>query len=320
MDFKDYYQTLGVEKTATEAEIKKAYRKMARKYHPDVSKEKDAEAKMKEVNEANAVLSDVEKRSAYDKLGNGYQSGQDFQPPPNWDEGFEYSGQAGATPGASEFSDFFANLFSQSAHQGFTARTSKPTRQDGEDKHARVMIDLIDAYQGSTRTIQLQVSGLDATGHVQLKEHLFKVHIPQGVKESQMIRLAGQGAPGFAGGKDGDLYLQVHFNADSHYRIDGRDVYQTIPVTPWEAALGATIKMPTPSGAVEVKVPAASKAGQKLRLKARGIPSNQSSVAAGDLYIVLEIALPPADTDQARLLYEQMSQQLSFNPRQHLGV
>ncbi len=316
MDFKDYYQTLGVSNTANEDELKKAYRKMARKYHPDVSKEKDAEARMKDVNEANAVLSDPEKRAAYDRLGTQHKSGEDFQPPPDWDAGFEYSGQGQAGANASDFSEFFSNLFRQSA--GASGAGSR--QMAGEDHHAKIMIDLSDAYHGATRGITLQASELDAKGRLVVKDRTLNVRIPKGVKQDQMIRLTGQGSSGFAGGKAGDLYLQVHFKPDANYRVDGSDVYVTIPVTPWEAALGASIKVPTPAGVVEVKVPAGSKAGQKLRLKARGIPSNQSTAIAGDLYILLEIVLAPADSDQARKLYETMAQQLAFNPRQHLGV
>ena len=319
MDFKDYYQILGVAKTATEDEIKKAYRKLARKYHPDVSKEKDAEARMKEVNEAKEVLSDIKKRAAYDQLGNSYKSGQDFSPPPNWDAGFEYSGQGQSNPNTADFSDFFANLFRQSAASASSGRGSA-SQMAGEDRHAKVMIDLSDAYNGAARDINLQTSTLDTQGRATIKEHTLKVTIPKGIKEAQMIRLAGQGAQGYAGGTAGDLYLEVHFKPDANYRIDGRDVYETIPVAPWEAALGATIKIPTPSGIVEVKVPPSSKAGQKLRLKARGIPANQSGAEAGHLYVVLEIALPPANTEQARKLYETMAAEISFNPRQHLGV
>ena len=316
MDFKNYYQTLGVSKTATEDEIKKAYRKMARKYHPDVSKEKDAEARMKDVNEANAVLSDAEKRAAYDRLDKQHKSGEDFQPPPDWDAGFEYSGQGQAGANASDFSEFFSNLFRQSSG----ARTNGARQMAGEDHHAKIMIELSDAYHGATRSITLQTSELDAQGRIALKERTLNVRIPKGVKQDQMIRLAEQGSPGFAGGKPGDLYLQVHIKPDPHFRVDGSDVYVTIPVAPWEAALGAFIKVPTPAGVVEVKVPVDSKAGQKLRLKARGIPSNHSAAIAGDLYIELNIVLPPANSDGARKLYQAMAQELAFNPRQHLGV
>ena len=320
MDFKDYYLTLGIAKTATGDEIKKAYRKLARKYHPDVSKEKDAEARMKEVNEAYEVLSDTEKRVAYDQLGSNYKAGQEFNPPPNWDEGFEYSGRGQSKQNTADFSDFFANLFHQSAGAGSSNGRGSASQMVGEDRHAKVMIDISDAYNGASRDITLQTSALDSQGRATAKQHTLKVTIPKGIKSEQMIRLTGQGSPGYAGGKAGDLYLQVHFNPDSNYRIDGRDVYETIPIAPWEAALGASIKVPTPSGVVEVKVPPSSKAGQKLRLKARGIPANQSGAEAGHLYIVLEIALPPANTERARKLYETMAAEISFNPRQHLGV
>lgn len=312
MEFKDYYQTLGVEKTATADEIKKAYRKLARKYHPDVSKEPDAEARMKDVNEANAVLSDPEKRAAYDQLGSRYQNGQDFQAPPNWDAGFEYSGDGQSGPSAAEFSEFFANLFSQTGR----GRQSRANPIRGEDHHAKILIDLLDAYQGNTRAIVLNKPFTDEHGRVALKEHTLNVRIPKGVKEGQRIRLSGQGSPGYAGGPAGDLYLELQFKPNDLYRVDGKDVYVTVPVTPWEAALGASIEAPTPTGKVQLKVPANSQTGKKLRLKERGIPGNP----AGDLYVVLEVILPTADTTKAKEAYEAMATALPFNPRENLGV
>lgn len=311
MEFKDYYQTLGVAKTATADEIKKAYRKMARKYHPDVSKEPDAESRMKDVNEANAVLSDPEKRAAYDQLGSRYQGGQEFQPPPNWDAGFEFSGGDSTGAHMDGFSDFFANLFGQAGG----SRKAGGYQMRGEDHHAKILIDLADAYQGATRAISLHTSQLDAQGRVAMKEHTLNVQIPKGVKEGQHIRLAGQGSPGVGGGTAGDLYLEIHFNPDPRYRVEGRDVYETVPVAPWEAALGATIETPTPSGPVHVKVPAGSQGGRKMRLKGRGIPG----AAPGDLYVVLEVVLPPADTDKARAVYESMARELAFDPRRKTG-
>ncbi len=311
MEYRDYYQVLGVAKTASAEEIKKAYRKLARKYHPDVSKEPNAEAHMKEVNEANAVLSDPEKRTAFDQLGS-HQSGQDFQPPPDWNTGFEYSGSGASTADAAEFSDFFANLFSQTGHH----RKPRSNQMRGEDHHAKILIDLRDAYEGSTRVITLNAPQEDEHGRVTMKEHSLNVKIPKGVKEGQHIRLSGQGSPGFGGGKAGDLFLEIHFKTDAYYRVEGKDVYQTLPVTPWEAALGATIEAPTPSGNVQMKVPAGSQTGRKLRLKGRGIPGE----ILGDIYIVLEVVLPPANTDKARQLYEKMARELPFNPRQKIGA
>ncbi|MEQ6916542.1 DnaJ C-terminal domain-containing protein [Halomonas aquatica] len=312
MEFKDYYQVLGVEKTATPDEIKKAYRKLARKFHPDVSKEPDAELRMQEVNEAKAVLADPEKRLAYDQLARQYRSGQDFQPPPDWDAGFEFSGGGFEEADLGEFSDFFANLFGQGGRAG--GRRGYQMR--GEDRHAKVVIDLEDAYHGATRAITLQVPRLDAQGRVLSREHTLNVRIPKGVKAGQHIRLSGQGGPGMGGGPAGDLFLEIHFTPDPLYRVEGRDVHQRVPVTPWEAALGASIETPTPSGVVKVKVPAGSQSGRRLRLKGRGIPGPEP----GDLYVELEVVLPPADTDRARELYETMAQELAFDPRQRRGA
>ncbi|XKH60567.1 DnaJ domain-containing protein [Halomonas sediminis] len=312
MEFKDYYQVLGVAKTATTEEIKKAYRKLARKFHPDVSKEPEAEQRMQELNEAKAVLSDPEKRLAYDQLAQQYRSGQDFQPPPDWDAGFEFSGRGFEEADFGEFSDFFANLFGQGSRAG---RRGRSYQMRGEDRHAKINIDLADAFHGATRAITLQVPELDAQGHVVSREHTLSVRIPKGVKEGQHIRLTGQGSPGVGGGPAGDLYLEIHFTPDSRYRVEGRDVHQRVPVTPWEAALGASIETPTPSGMVKLKVPAGSQTGRRLRLKGRGIPG----LEPGDLYVELEVVLPPADTDKARELYKTMAHELAFDPRQRRG-
>lgn len=316
MEFKDYYQTLGVAREATADEIKKAFRRQARKYHPDVSKEPDAEARMKDVNEAFAVLSDPEKRAAYDRLGKDFRSGQDFRPPPNWDAGFEFSGPGFAGAEAADFSDFFAELFGSSRmgrggmHRGahFHAR--------GEDHHAKIELDLEDAYQGATRPIILNAPHMDERGRVVLAERNLKVRIPKGVHEGQVIRLAGQGSPGVGGGQNGDLYLEVHFKPHPRYRTEGRDVYATLPLAPWEAALGASVKAPLPDGTVEVRIPEGSQSGRKLRLKGRGIPGTPP----GDLYLVLEVVLPPASSPKAREIYQTMARELAFDPRRDLGV
>jgi curved DNA-binding protein len=310
MEFKDYYSIMGVARDATQDEIKRAYRKLARKYHPDVSKEADAEARFKELGEAYEVLKDPEKRAAYDQLGANWKAGQDFRPPPDWDAGFEFSG--GYQEG-SAFSDFFESLFGRAAAghaggPGFRAR--------GEDHHARILIDLEDAFQGATRTITLHAPQLDGQGHVRTRERTLNVRIPRGIRQGQHIRLAGQGTPGFGGGVAGDLYLDVEFKPHHLYRVDGRDLYLDLPLAPWEAALGDRVKVPTPEGIVDLTIPAASTAGRKLRLKGRGIPGKP----AGDLYVVLQIALPPADSESARQLYRTMQQKLAFNPRSGLGV
>lgn len=315
MEFKDYYKTLGVSRDATAEEIKKAYRRLARKYHPDVSKETDAEQKMKEVNEANAVLSDPEKRAAYDQLGQGrgFQPGSDFQPPPGWDAGFEFRGQGSNGAQAADFSDFFAELFGK--QMGAGARQAHQ-RMRGEDHHAKIMLDLEDTYHGATRSLTLRMPKLDSQGRTVLADHTLNVRIPKGVHGGQVIRLAGQGGPGHSGEAAGDLFLEVHFKPHTRYRIENKDIYATLPVAPWEAALGATVKIPVPDGQVEVRVPENSQSGRKLRLKGRGIPA----ATPGDLYLVLEVVLPPATTPKEREFYQTMAQELAFNPRQNLGV
>ena len=313
MEFKDYYTIMGVKRDATQDEIKRAYRKLARKYHPDVSKEPDAETRFKEIGEANEVLKDPEKRTAYDQLGSNWKAGQDFRPPPDWNQGFEFHGGGFTDADASQFSDFFESLFGR----GF-ARSGGQTRfhARGEDTHAKVLIDLEDAYHGATRTLTLRHTELGPDGRPRVKERTLNVHIPKGVRQGQHIRLAGQGGAGVGKGKPGDLYLQVEFRPHPLYRVEGRDVFLNLPVAPWEAALGAKVKIPTPTGTVDLKVPPGSSDGRKLRLKGRGIPGKPP----GDLYSVIQIALPPADTAAAKAAYRDMAQALKFNPRARLGV
>ncbi len=315
MEFKDYYKTLGVAREATADEIKKAFRGLARKYHPDVSKEANAEEKMKEVNEAYTVLSDPEKRAAYDNLGQArnFQSGSGFQPPPGWDAGFEFSHAHGDGSQAADFSDFFAELF------GKQMRGRPPYgehKMQGNDHHAKIMLDLEDAYHGATRSLTLRAPKLDNQGHVIFDDHTLNIRIPKGVHAGQIIRLAGQGGSGMAGERAGDLFLQIQFNPHPRYRVDNKDVYASLPVAPWEAALGATIKIPVPDGFVEVRVPENSQPGRKLRLKGRGIPA----ATPGDLYLLLEIVLPPVVSDKERGIYQTMAREFAFNPRQNLGV
>jgi curved DNA-binding protein len=307
LEFKDYYQTLGVAREATADEIKKAFRRLARKYHPDVSKEPNAEARMKDVNEAYAVLSDPEKRAAYDQLGRDYQAGQDFRPPPNWDAGFEFSGKEFGGAQGADFSDFFSELFGRS---GAGARSARFDAR-GEDRHAKIVIDLEDAFRGASRVVTLRVPSVDEHGRVVMTEHSLNVRIPKGVQEGQILRLSGQGSPGLGEGKPGDLYLEIHFAPHPRFRVEGKDAYATLRVAPWEAALGASVKASLPVGAVEVRIPEGSQNGRKLRLKGRGIPATPP----GDLYLVLEVVLPPADTAKARELYEAMARDLAFDPR-----
>lgn len=314
MEFKDYYTIMGVKRDATQDEIKRAYRKLARKYHPDVSKEADAEERFKELGEAYEVLKDPEKRAAYDQLGANWKSGQEFRPPPDWDSGFEFRGGGFTGADSAAYSDFFESLFGQGFQRARPG--GRAFRMRGEDHHAKVLIDLEDAFNGATRTITLQVPELDAQGRVRTRERALNVKIPQGVRQGQQIRLAGQGAPGHGDGGSGDLYLEVRFKPHALYRIEDRDLYLDLPVAPWEAALGATVKVPTPAGKVDLTVPGNSPAGRKLRLKGRGLPGDP----AGDLYVVLQIALPPGNTEEAKELYRQMKDKLAFDPRAGLGV
>ena len=316
MDFKDYYTIMGIERSASQDEIKRAYRKLARKYHPDVSKEADAEARFKEVGEAYEVLKDPEKRAAYDQLGANWKAGQDFRPPPDWDAGFEFSGGGFTAGDASAYSDFFESLFGQGFAGAQTGRRQAGYHAHGEDHHAKVLIDLEDAYTGAERSITLQSPEVDSSGHVRTRQRTLNVKIPKGVKQGQRIRLAGQGSPGMGEGRAGDLYLEIEFKPHGYYTVEGRDVYLELPVTPWEAALGATIKVTTPGGSVDLKIPQATSSGRKLRLKARGIPGKPP----GDLYVVPQITLPPADTDAAKALYRRMEQELAYNPRSKMGV
>ena len=310
MEFKDYYKVMGVARDATEAQIKQAYRKLARKYHPDVSKEKDAEARFKEVGEAYEVLKSPEKRAAYDQLGQNHRAGEEFRPPPNWDSGFEFSG---AGPGNSAYSDFFDALFGAQARSG-RGRGDFPGR--GEDHHAKVLLDLEASLNGGPRTFTLRMPEIDDEGRLISKERTLNVQVPKGILPGQQIRLAGQGARAPGSGTPGDLYIEVEFQPHPLYRVDGRDLSLELPIAPWEAALGGSVKTPTPTGIVDMKVPAGSHAGSKLRLKGRGIPASPP----GDFYVVLQIALPAANDDKAKAAYAAFAAALPFNPRASLGA
>jgi len=322
MEYRDYYKILGVARDADQDTIKRAYRKLARKYHPDVSKDPDAETRFKELNEANEVLKDPEKRAAYDQLGNNWQAGQDFRPPPGWGQGFESQGGGYTQMDPEAFSDFFETLFGRggfsqgaAAGQDFYSRSGRGAQRGG-NSHAKILIDLEDSYVGNARTITLKHSEFDADGRPRLQERNIQVKIPKGIMPGQQIRLSGQGEPGTGGAAAGDLYLEVEFKPHSLYHLDGKTVYLDLPVAPWEAALGATVRVPTPTGTVDLKIPPNSRAGSKLRLKGRGLPATEP----GDLFVVLQIALPPADSEAAKAAYQQMAKTFQFKPRAGLGV
>ncbi|MEO6080027.1 MAG: DnaJ C-terminal domain-containing protein [Steroidobacteraceae bacterium] len=319
MEFKDYYASMGVPRDATAEQIKQAYRKLARKYHPDVSKEPDAEQRFKEVGEAYEVLRDPQKRAAYDQLGSGPKPGEEFRPPPDWASGFEFRGPAGGDEGFAfegDPSEFFESLFGRA---GFGAAAgARPHRRPdrGEDHHARVVIDLEATLEGATRALTLRVPAMGDDGRPHLRDRTLNVRIPKGIQAGQHIRLAGQGDKPQGEGKPGDLFLEVQFAPHRLYRPEGRDLHLDLPVAPWEVALGATVAVPTPAGSVELKVPAGSKAGSRLRLRGRGLPSEPP----GDLYATLQIVLPPSDSEQAREAYRAFSAAVPFNPRAALGA
>ena len=311
MQYKDYYQILGVPKDVAADALKKAFRKLARKYHPDVSKEADAEARMREVNEAYAVLSDPEKRVAYDQLGRGHAPGQDFRPPPDWDAGFEFSGQPYGAHETADFSDFFAELFGRMGGHAQPGRGHTGRGGRGEDHHAKVLLNIEDAFTGATRQISLRVPKADAQGRVVLDTRTLNVKIPQGVHAGQIIRLTGQGSPGMNGAAAGDLLLEVQFSAHPRLRAEGRDIYLSLPVAPWEAALGAVVSVELPGGPVQTRLPEGVQRNRSLRVRGKGLPGNPP----GDLILELQIVLPPANTPEARAVYENMAKSLAFDPR-----
>ena len=292
MEYKDYYKILGVSRDVSKEDLKKAYRKLARKYHPDVSKEANAEAKFKEVGEAYEALKDPEKRAQYDQFGSNYQNGQSFTPPPGW-------GQQGGGAGAGNFSSFFDNMFGGAGggRDDFYAK--------GEDVNTKITISLEDAFSGVKKTIR-RPSGSNQTGTLNVK-------VPAGIIAGKKIRLSGQGIAGM-GNNPGDLFLEIAIAPHAHYRLEEKDIYLDLPIAPWEAALGAKVTVPTLAGRINLKIPAGAKSGQKMRLKGRGLPSKE----AGDQFVVLQIMTPPADTDAAKQLYQQMAEELHFNPRETL--
>lgn len=318
MQFKDYYEVMGVARDASADQIKRAYRQLARKHHPDVNKASDAEVRFKELGEAYAVLKDPQKRASYDQLGANWKSGQDFQPPPDWGTRAEQAGGDFSEAEAAQFSDFFESLFGREhAAPRARGRRSQQFHAQGEDHHAKIQIDLEDAYHGAQRDITLRVPQVDAQGQVTAREHSISFNIPRGVRAGQQIRLAGQGGAGIGEGQPGDLYLEVEFRPHAHYRVDRHDVYLDLPVSPWEAALGAEIEVPTPTGVVQLTIPPGSSAGRKLRLKGRGLPAS----TPGDFFFVLQIALPAALTPADQAAYRDLAAQFKgFDPRAHLGV
>jgi len=299
MEYRDYYAVLGVDRKAGADDIKKAYRRLARKYHPDVNREPDAEDKFKEVGEAYEVLSDPEKRAAYDALGANWQDHQNFRPPPDWEQQFAFGG-GGFTSYDGGFSDFFETLFGGHDFRGHGRRAGG---FKGADEHARVGITLEEAF----RRDSVELSVAQPRG----KPRRLKVKIPAGISDGKRVRLKGQGGPGVGGGEPGDLFVEFRLVPHPQFRAEGRDVHYELPVAPWEAALGTELNVPTLGGAVKLKVPAGSQSGSRLRLKGRGLPGEPP----GDQYVTLQVVLPKADSAERRKLYEQMAETMHFDPR-----
>ncbi|SFS55234.1 curved DNA-binding protein [Sulfitobacter marinus] len=312
MDFKDYYKVLGVARDASDDEIKKAFRKGARKYHPDINSDAESEAKFKDVNEAYEVLKDPERRAAYDQLGQEPPQGQGrYQPPPGWDSGFSFS--EGGPESDEGFSDFFESLFRRGAGPSGGMGGMGMGGGRGADSHGRIEISIEDAYRGADRTLSLRSPVVGPNGTVTMQDRKLSVHVPKGVSQGQHIRLAGQGAPGAQGA--GDLFLEVAFAPHPIYRPDGRDLYLDLPITPWEAALGGQVVMPTPGGKVDLRIPKNARSGQKMRLKGKGLPGKPP----GNIYATLKIVNPKVETEEARAFFEKMAKEMAFDPRVGLG-
>lgn len=304
MKYKDYYGVLGVERDASAADIKRAYKRLARKFHPDVSKEPDAEERFKQVGEAYDVLRDTDKRATYDNLGSGWHAGDEFSPPPGWNVEANFGG--GIAGEKFDFSDFLDSMFGGRAPHGdpFGAHFHD-ARARGGDERAKIVVTLEEAFHGGERSLSVK-SGRGATRKL-------KVKIPAGIQEGQQIRLAGQGRTG-PGGRSGDLFLSVEFAPHPIFRMQGRDVHMNLPITPWEAALGATVKVPTLGSKVDLKIPAGSQTGRKLRLKGKGLSGSK----AGDQYVTLQIVTPAADDEAAKRFYRSMAEKFDFDPRKNI--
>lgn len=313
MKYKDYYQTLGVARDASAADIKKAYRKLAHKYHPDVSKLADAKEKFQEIGEAYETLKDATKRAAYDELGSNYHAGQDFRPPPDWGR---THGDAHAAFDDMDLSDLFASLSGRRhgsrAHGG--ARDA-PFPIPGQDFEVPAEITLEQAAHGTEFEVHLTVSEPGAEGYLRRVPRTFKARIAKGASEGQRLRLPGKGGKGLGGGRDGDLYLIIHLLPHPLFRASGHDLYIDLPLAPWEAALGATVEVPTLHGAVHLKVRPGTRSGQKLRLAKRGLPHPHEG--SGDLYAVVQLVLPAELSAHERALLQQLADGSSFDPRAH---
>lgn len=327
MDFKDYYAALGVSESASPEDIKKAYRKLARKFHPDVSKEDDADTKFKDVGEAYEVLKDPEKRAEYDQLRKyGARPDGSFEPPPGWQSASGFGSGGYTEADAAQFSDFFEEVFGGGGRAGgFTRGGFGGSRGGfgykmharGEDVHARLALFLEEAFHGCEKKVSFTVHEPDQQGHIVARTKTLNVKIPAGMREGQHLRLKGQGSPGIGGDEPGDLLLEIELAPHPTFAVEGRDVLVTVPITPWEAALGASIVVPTVGSKVNVKVPKGSSSGRKLRLKGKGFPGKHP----GDQIVILQIVMPERHAPEAEKIYERLAEaEKQFNPRVKLHV
>ncbi len=308
MKYKDYYEILGVKRDASDDEIKKSYRKLAQKYHPDVTKDPRGEEKFKEVAEAYETLRNAEKRAAYDQLGR-HQPGEDFRPPPDWGR---QHGQADFSFDDIDMEDLFAGLAGARRRAGPGAGSF---RMPGQDYEVTAHISLEEAFHGTEVELNLSVPGHDERGGLRRVPVTLKVRIPKGATDGQRLRLAGKGGKGIHGGRDGDLYLNIALHPHALFRVSGHDLYLDLPLAPWEAVLGGEVEVPTLSGPVRLKVPPHTRAGQQLRLAGRGLPKARGG--EGALHAIVQIAVPAASSEQERALYQQLAKASAFNPRGH---
>jgi len=313
MKYKDYYKTLGLERNADADAIKKAYRKLARKYHPDVSKDPAGEEKFKDVAEAYETLKDADKRAAYDQLGS-HQSGQDFRPPPDWEKRYADNGFAFDD---TDLADLFAGLAGgrqRGGQAGGGQRFDVPI--PGQDFEVSAQISLEDAYRGTLLDLNLSIPDYDENGRLRRVPREFKARIPKGATDGQRLRLPGKGGKGFNGGRDGDLYLNIALNPHPLYRVSGHDLYLDLPLAPWEAALGTRVEVPTLGGNVRLKIPPGTVAGQKLRLTGRGLPKPRAE-GAGDFFAIVQIAVPATLSEREQALFKELADVSTFDPRGH---
>jgi curved DNA-binding protein len=314
--YKDYYATLGVARDASADDIKKSYRKLARKYHPDVSKEKDAEEKFKEVQVAYDTLSDPEKRAAYDQLGQ-HRPGEDFRPPPGWEQQFRFE--------QGNLDDFdLADLFEHFGGGAFRGQGARARRggaggfvMPGQDYEVTAHLTLDELYRGAEVSLDVSAPERTPDGALHRVPKTVRIRVPKGATDGERLRVPGKGGPGVGGGPAGDLYLNIALRPHPLYKVSGHDLYLELPVTPWEAVLGAEVEVPTLDGRVKVSVRPGSRAGQKLRLAAKGLPKPREG--HGDLYCVLQVVTPSVLSDREKQLYEELGRISGFNPRGHLG-